>query len=133
MKLSWRIELAQLVVVAAMFVVAAVLWSHAPERIPVHWNLQGEVDRYGGKFEGLLLVPLITLGLYLLLLVVPRFDPGYANYRRFATAYTVIRCALIAVITVIYAILLMSTFGYTVNISVRSCLSSASCLSCSGT
>ena len=62
-----------------MFVGAAVAWSYVPERIPVHWNLQGEVDGYGGKFVGLLLLPLMTLGLYLLLLFLPRLDPGYAQ------------------------------------------------------
>ena len=117
MRFSWRIELPQLAVIAAMFVAATVAWPRAPERVPVHWNIQGQVDRYGGKFEGLLLTPLIALGLYVLLLVLPRFDPGYANYRRFATPYTVIRYLLIVVTTAIYTILLMSMFGHSVNTS----------------
>ena len=56
MKLSWPMELAQWLVIAAMFAVAAAAWSHVPERMPIHWNMHGEVDGYGGRFAGLLLV-----------------------------------------------------------------------------
>src|SRR5207247_1788045 len=42
---------------AAMVGLAALTWPGAPERIPVHWNLHMQVDRYGGRFEGLLGLP----------------------------------------------------------------------------
>ncbi len=80
MRTNLRAELPHLAVIAAMFLLVAATWSSAPDRIPVHWDLAGQVDRYGGKFEGLLLMPLLTLGIYLLFLVAPRFDPGRANY-----------------------------------------------------
>jgi uncharacterized membrane protein len=35
-----------------MFLAAGLSWSSAPERIPVHWDVAGQVDRYGGKLEG---------------------------------------------------------------------------------
>ena len=57
MKTGWRIEGPMLALVAAMFALAALSWSTAPDRIPVHWNIAGAVDRYGGRFEGLLLLP----------------------------------------------------------------------------
>jgi uncharacterized membrane protein len=93
MRLHLRTEMPQWALIAAMFVAAALSWQSALEQIPTHWNLEGNVDGYGGKFEGLLLLPLIALGMYLLLVFLPRFDPRYANYARFETAYTVIRIA----------------------------------------
>jgi immunity protein, SdpI family len=116
MPTTWKRELPQLVVVAGLFMTAALSWSHAPDRIPVHWNVAGEVDRYGGKFEGLLLVPLMALGLYLLLLFLPRLDPGYVNYQKFATPYLVIRWSLLVFLSVIYGATLMSAFGRPVDI-----------------
>jgi uncharacterized membrane protein len=112
MKLSWRSELPQLALIAAMFILAAATWPTAPDKIPVHWNIDGQVDRYGGKFEGLLALPLIAAGLYLLLLILPRFDPGYANYGRFAGAYRIIRLSLIVVLTLIYSAIHLSIRGY---------------------
>jgi uncharacterized membrane protein len=83
MRASLRTELPHLAVIAAMFVLAAATWSAVPDRIPVHWDLAGRVHRYGVEFEGLLLMPLLTLGIYLLFLVAPRLDQGRANYTRF--------------------------------------------------
>src|ERR687884_226391 len=82
MRLSLRIELAQWIIIAAMFVAASVVWPTAPDQLPVHWSIQGQADGFGGKFEGLLLLPLVTLGIYLLLAFLPRFDPRAGNYAR---------------------------------------------------
>ena len=91
MRLSLRIELAQWIIIAAMFVAASVVWPTAPDQLPVHWSIQGQADGYGGKFERLLLLPLVTLGIYLLLAFLPRFDPGAGNYARFANVYALTR------------------------------------------
>ena len=63
MKISLRSELPQIVLIAVMFALAAITWPSAPDRIATHWNLHGQVDGYGGKFSGLLLLPLLALGL----------------------------------------------------------------------
>ncbi len=102
MKIAWKSEVPQWIVLGAMFAGAAIAWPHAPGRIPVHWNLSGQVDRYGGRFEGLLALPLLALGLYVLMLVIPRIDPGRANYARFRGAYNAIRIAVLAVLAVLY-------------------------------
>ena len=55
--------------------VLAVMWSKMPERVPLHWNLYGEIDRWGDRSTLIyfnLGFPLFT---YVLLLLIPRFDP----------------------------------------------------------
>jgi uncharacterized membrane protein len=116
MILNWRAELIQLALIAAMFVVAAVAWANVPDRIPVHWNLQGQVDGYGGRFIGLLLLPLVTLGLYGLLLFLPRLDPGYANYRAFAGAYNLIRISLVVFMAALYGVTVLAALGQPVDV-----------------
>jgi uncharacterized membrane protein len=117
MKLNWRAEIVQLVPIAAMLILGALCWSHVPDRIPVHWNIQGEVDGYGGKFTGLVLLPLIMLGMYLLLLVLPVLDPGRANYPSFAGAYNAIRLTLTLFFSCIYVVTVLVALGYRVNMS----------------
>jgi uncharacterized membrane protein len=117
MKITWHTELIHWLLVAAMFAVAALAWSHVPERIAIHWNLQGEADDYGGKFAGLLLLPLMTLGLYLLLLFLPRLDPGYRNYQSFATTYHVIRVSLTLFMALVYAITVLVALGYRIDVT----------------
>ena len=103
MKTTWRTEWPHALLIAAQFVLAAVTWNSAPDRIPVHWGLDGQPDRYGGRFEGLFAMPLISVALYFVMQWLPRFDPGKANYPAFAGAYGAIRLALTVTLTVIYA------------------------------
>ncbi len=85
----------QIGLLVAMFVAAAIRWPSAPDRIPTHWNAAGQVDGYGGKVMGLLLMPLVALAVYLLLLAVPRIDPARRNYSAFAGTYLVIRVSVL--------------------------------------
>lgn len=114
---SLRGELPLLLVIAAMFAAAAWSWPRLPERMPTHWNLEGEVDGWGGRFEGLLLLPLVTVGTYLLFLVLPRLDPGRSNYAGFWTVFRVIRLAIVLVLAAIYGAMLASAQGVTVRMS----------------
>ena len=107
-------EFVMLGLLVLMFVGTFVCWSAAPDRIPVHWNLQGEVDRWGGKFEGLMLLPLIAVGIYGLLKVIPLIDPKKENFAQFATAYDWIQLGTISLMAVIHAAILASVMGYTI-------------------
>jgi uncharacterized membrane protein len=117
MKIAWKIEVPQWIILAAMFVAAAIAWPHAPDRIPVHWNISGQVDRYGGRFEGLLLMPLVALGFYVLMLVLPRIDPGRANYARFRGAYNAIRIGLLAMFGVFDVVVRKAALTGQANVS----------------
>ena len=111
MKINWRVELSQWVIIAAMFVAAILIWPSVPSRIPVHWNAAGKVDGYGGKAEGLLLLPAIALGIYLLLLFIPRIDPGRANYVQFSGPYLIVRYAVLVMMAAIDALILLAIKG----------------------
>jgi len=118
MKLSWRTEWPHWLLIAAMFVLAAATWGSAPDRIPVHWGIGGQVDRWGGKFEGLLAIPLLSLGIYVLMIVLPRFDPGRANYDAFAGPYATLRLGIIVVMAALYALIILWVRGVQVSIGV---------------
>ncbi len=111
MKLSWRAEWPHWLLLAAMFALAAATWNGAPARIPVHWNLAGQVDRWGGRFEGLLAIPLLALGIYVLMIVLPRLDPGRRNYEAFAGPYATLRLGLLVVLAALYALILLWVRG----------------------
>lgn len=115
MKISWRSEAISLFLLVAMFVVAGVTWSVAPDSIPVHWSITGEPDRYGGKFEGLLGPPLIALGLYALLLLLPRIDPRYAHYARFWGVYLVLRTVIVAFMAGVHGVIVLWARGVPVD------------------
>lgn len=53
------------------------IWQTIPAKVPMHYNLEGEADRYGNKTELVLMLAIITgvnIGVYLLLSNVHRID-----------------------------------------------------------
>lgn len=122
MKATWRTEFPQWILIAAMFALAALRWNGAPDRIPVHWGWSGEVDRYGGKFEGLLGLPLLALGLYLLFRLLPTIDPGRANYPAFANVYHTIRISVVLVMAMLYAAIHVWLAGRTFDMGMAASL-----------
>ncbi len=117
MKQTLRGELVQVLPVAAMFVVAALCWSHVPDRIAVHWGLQGKPDGFAGRISGLLLLPIVSLAVYLLTLFLPSLDPGRANYRNFAGAYNAIRFSITLFLSLIYMVMVLTALGYQINMT----------------
>ena len=117
MRLSVRVEWPHWLILAGLFLTGALTWPNAPERFPVHWGIDGQVDRWGDKFEGVWLLPLAALGLYLLLLVLPNFDPNRANYAQFASAYNAIRLAILALMAGVYAVMQLVGQGLAVPVA----------------
>ncbi|MEM8678970.1 MAG: DUF1648 domain-containing protein [Planctomycetota bacterium] len=103
MKFHWLTELPQLLILGGMFVAAWLLWDRVPEQVPVHWNASGEADRFGGRFEGLVLVPLIGVGVYFVMLLAPLIDRKNTSMAGFQRMYGIIRLAVIVFLAVVYA------------------------------
>jgi len=118
MKIDWRIELPHWALLILMFLLAAAAWGAAPDHMPIHWNLAGQPDRWGGRFEGLLAVPFAALGLYLLMLLLPRVDPGRANYATFASAYANVRLLVLLFFAGLQVTLALAARGRPVNVAV---------------
>jgi len=114
---SLRSEAPQLFVLAAMWLAAALAWPAAPESVPVHWGLDGQVDRFGSRVEGVLLMPGLATVLYLLLLLIPLVDPRHRHYSTFRCAYAILRGGILAVLALVYAMVLLATFGVAVDVA----------------
>jgi uncharacterized membrane protein len=108
---SWKTELPSWILIGAMWIALALGWGSAPDRIPVHWNLAGQVDRWGGRFEGLVLMPILGMVLYFVFRFLPGIDPSRANYAAFRTAYDVIRHGVIALLAILYLLILAMSRG----------------------
>jgi uncharacterized membrane protein len=112
-KVNW-LEAALLL---APFAVIAALWNKLPARIPVHWNLRGDVDRWASsKSIEIFLLPLIAIAVVALLRVLPRLDPKLRamlqeNERMHATLQ-VMRLALAAFFGALFYIQIATALGY---------------------
>jgi uncharacterized membrane protein len=56
----------------------AVLWKNIPQTVPIHFDLKGNVDKYGSKHELLILIAILTvlnIAVYLVVSNVYKIDP----------------------------------------------------------
>jgi uncharacterized membrane protein len=72
---------------------AAALWIYPrlPDRVPVHWNIHGQVDNWGSRFWATFGLLAFLAGIYALVALVPFVDPRRANYAKFLSAHRLIR------------------------------------------
>jgi uncharacterized membrane protein len=71
----------------ATFVVSIAFYPRLPEKVPSHWNAQGEVDAYMSRFWGTFTLPFIMVVLILLFLLIPSIDPLKENIKKFKGYY----------------------------------------------
>lgn len=67
-------ELILSAIVLTPFIYLAYIWNELAEKIPMHWNIKGEIDRFGDKEELILIPILFPLFVYIIFLILPRFD-----------------------------------------------------------
>jgi uncharacterized membrane protein len=65
-------------------------WNLLPESIPVHFDLKGNPNGYGSRW----VYVIMPVGLYLLMLALPKIDPRKANYDVFEGSYYKLRLIL---------------------------------------
>ncbi len=103
---------------AGLLIAAFLIYPHLPERVPSHWNIRGEVDAYSSRFFGAFFPPLMAIGLYALLLLVPLLDPKRENYARFAAAYRWLRWGFVLFMSAIYAVTVLYSLGHRVDVGI---------------
>lgn len=89
------------------------LWNQLPERMASHWNIQDQVDGYISRFWGVFMMPLMTLGIFLLFLVIPRIDPLKANIDKFRETFNTFIVLFAAFMLYIHGLTLAWNLGYT--------------------
>ncbi len=105
-------------IVAVMLFFSIWAWIKLPEgvEIPVHFNLQGQPDRYAGKFEGLLLMPLLAMGLTGLMMLIPRIEPRQEHRSDSSAANAITVVTGVLFLAVVHYSIIAIAVGKTVDI-----------------
>jgi uncharacterized membrane protein len=91
------------------------VYSGLPDRMPVHWGVRGNVNRYGSRAEAAFLMPIVMIGLWLLLRFLPRVDSRRANYAKFGDTYDLLVNSLIGLFAVMHVALLGTALGWPIS------------------
>jgi uncharacterized membrane protein len=107
-----------LLIIAAMFVAAAVLYPSMPARFPSHWGVRGAPDAWSNKsFGSVFFEPLLSLGLYALLVAVPFLDPKRRSLKLSFRAYNILLDAIIGMQAVVFAATTTAAFNAKFDVS----------------
>lgn len=102
-------ELPSWLILALSAALSAYAWPRVTEPMALHWDLHGDVDRFGSRFEGLLLPPALNLGLYVLLALAPKLG---SNHALFARSYDVLRTSILAFLLLVQAAMITIALGH---------------------
>lgn len=95
-----------LFLVLSTFLIGFLLYPQLPEQIPLHWNIKGEVDKYGDKWFGTFIIPGMNLLFFILFFILPKIDPRKENYQKFKQVYTIFRWSMHLFLVLLYLIIL---------------------------
>ncbi len=93
-------ELPLILIVLFPFIYLIFIWHELPEKVPMHWNIKGEIDRFGDKIELILIPILLPLFTYLIFLVIPKIDPK-SNINKMGSKYGKIKTLIVSFMSIL--------------------------------
>jgi len=102
-------------IIVLEFLIVLLAYSYLPDRIATHWDLYGNVNGYMGKTEGLLFSPIISVGLFVLLMVVPKMDPKAQNIAKFRSTFNMFIVGFMLFMFYVNLLTLVPNLGISIN------------------
>ncbi|MCW3127106.1 MAG: hypothetical protein JWO03_2764 [Bacteroidetes bacterium] len=97
---NYRREIPLWLLLIAPIIYIIIAWSSLPERVPIHFDINGHANNWGSK-EAIFLMPGAGVFTYLLLLFLPQIDPKKMSVEFFNSNFYKIRVAVTIFLSVI--------------------------------
>lgn len=107
-----KIMILVICLLAISFIASISLYSQLPDQIASHWNQKNEVDSFMDKFWGTFLIPLLSAGMFILFLIIPRIDPLKNNLKKFMNYYERFILVMIGFFLYVQLLILSWNIGY---------------------
>jgi len=108
-------EIIILGIIILSFVIGIYYYPQMPEKLASHWNEKGQVNGYMSKFWGLFFMPIISVGMLLLFILIPRLDPLNSNIAQFRKYYDGFVVTIMVFLFYLYLLTIFWNTGYTFN------------------
>lgn len=113
-KKEWR----AIVMIVATTIVSGISYAYLPARVVSHWNFYGQPDGFSSRELHCLLFPGIILGMYLMFLFLPKFDPKKDRYAEFSEVYRLMRDAIMFVLFGVFLVATAYNLGWPVPVGI---------------
>ncbi len=98
-----------LLIIVLLFLGTYLMLPSLPSLVPLHWNIQGQIDNYAPKDTGVWIMPVLVLVLFILFHFIPSFDPKREKYRLFQREWDIIQTGLIIFFAYMQCIILYAS------------------------
>jgi len=105
-------EIVPIALLLLMYALSAYLYPQLPDQIPTHWNAQGEIDDYSGKFSGSLLLPIVATFIYALFLIIPKIAVYRRNIVEFGDYYWGLKTVFMMFMASMHIVILLASLGF---------------------
>jgi uncharacterized membrane protein len=102
--------------VIAMLALSAWFYPELPDPMPIHWDLAGNVDRYGAKPWAPFLLPIVAAGTAALLAVLPRISPRGYTLEGSRRSVGVVSASVVGFLGFVHTLLLAHATGHPVAV-----------------
>lgn len=92
------------------------LYNKLPEKIPTHFNINGEVDSYGSKLFVCILLPIILCIVNILLNIILNNDPKKQNHNE--TLLTIFKFIIPLISLIFIPSSILISLGFNINITI---------------
>ena len=102
--------------IIGMLIFGLVVYNRLPPQVPTHWGLNGVADGFSSRFSAVLLLPALAVGLWVVLLALPRLDPRRAAYPMFEPTRLLFTNVIILFLAVVHMAALGAALGWAISI-----------------
>jgi len=113
--MTFKIQKGMIILILISMIATFFIYSSLPEKIPMHWNIKGEINSYGDK-SFVWFTALLPLVIYLLMIYVPEIDPKRESYKKHKKAYEILMNILVPFFIVVHWITIFSALGHQVSV-----------------
>ncbi|NOK57569.1 MAG: hypothetical protein GFH27_549303n165 [Chloroflexi bacterium AL-W] len=103
------------VCILVMVIFSVAIYHRLPKQLPAHWSASGAVIM-GDRLSGVVSLPVVTTLVWLLLSVLPRFDPRRNSYDSFIGTYRLMTNATILFLAGLYIATLGAALGWSISV-----------------
>ncbi len=96
--------------------IGLILWDKLPDQVPVHWNINGDVDDYTSKTQAVFLMPLVLVAFHWICVVGTSLDPKKQNIndKMFTLVLWIIPVISLLCNSIVYA----TALGHKINVEI---------------
>lgn len=112
-----KIHLVIIGIIVLSFAIGLYFYPQMSDKVASHWDVEGNANGYMSKFWGLFLMPIISVGIFLFFLLLPKIDPLKKNIDKFRKYFDYFILLFISFLFYLFLLTIFWNLGWRFNMA----------------